>query len=88
MGGIIGKLFREFAVTLERGHCGLLLVSLTTTPMMCAQFLKPHDPSRHGRIYRASERAFELAAESMLTGLRWVLRHQWLMLGVTIGTFV
>jgi hydrophobe/amphiphile efflux-1 (HAE1) family protein len=87
LGGIIGKLFREFAVTLSVAIAVSMLVSLTSTPMMCAQFLKPHDPSRHGRIYRLSERAFNWLADEYATALRWVLRHQWLMLGVTIGTF-
>ena len=58
MGGIVGKLFREFAVTLSVAIAVSLLVSLTTTPMLCAQFLKSRDESRHGPIYRACERAF------------------------------
>jgi hydrophobe/amphiphile efflux-1 (HAE1) family protein len=88
MGGIIGKLFREFAVTLSVAIAVSLIVSLTTTPMMCAQFLKAHDTSRQGRFYRFSERAFRRLSDEYSAGLRWVLRHQWLMLGVTIGTFV
>ena len=88
MGGIIGKLFREFAVTLSVAIAVSLIVSLTTTPMMCAQFLKGHDIRRQGRFYRASERAFRWMADEYAVGLRWVLRHQWLMLGVTIGTFI
>ena len=88
MGGIIGRLFREFAVTLSVAIAMSLVVSLTTTPMMCAKFLKAHAPGGHGRIYRASERAFEWLSEEYSTGVRWVLRHQWLMLFVTIGTFV
>ena len=59
-----------------------LLVSLTTTPMLCAQFLKSRDESRHGPIYRSSERAFQWLHDEYAVGLRWVLRHQWLMLGV------
>ena len=88
MGGIIGKLFREFAVTLSVAIAVSLIVSLTTTPMMCAQFLKGHDTRRKGRFYHASERAFRWMADEYAVGLRWVLRHQWLMLGVTIGTFI
>jgi hydrophobe/amphiphile efflux-1 (HAE1) family protein len=88
MGGIIGKLFREFAVTLSVAIAVSLIVSLTTTPMMCATFLKTHDTSRQGRFYRFSERAFRRLSDEYSAGLRWVLRHQWLMLGVTIGTFV
>jgi multidrug efflux pump len=87
MGGIVGKLFREFAVTLSVAIAVSLLVSLTTTPMLCARFLKSRDESRHGRIYRASERAFDWLHNEYATGLRWVLRHQALMLCVLIGTF-
>ncbi len=88
MGGIVGKLFREFAVTLSVAIAVSLLVSLTTTPMLCARFLKSHDKSRHGRIYRATENAFNwLHGEYALT-LKWVLRHQWLMLIIVFGTVV
>jgi len=86
MGGIVGKLFREFAVTLSVAVSVSLLVSLTTTPMLCARFLKSRDESRHGPIYRASERAFLWMHNEYAHGLRWVLRHQWLILSVTIGT--
>jgi len=86
MGGIVGKLFREFAVTLSVAVAVSLLVSLTTTPMLCARFLKSRDESRHGAIYRASERTFMWMHDEYARGLRWVLRHQWLILGVTIGT--
>jgi len=88
MGGIIGELFREFAVTLSVAIAVSLIVSLTATPMMCAQFLKAHDASRHGHIYRTSDRAFRWLADEYSAGLRWVLRHQWLMLAVTVGTFI
>jgi multidrug efflux pump len=87
MGGIVGKLFREFAVTLSVAIAVSLLVSLTATPMLCAQFLKSRDESRHGRIYRASEQAFNWLHNEYAIGLRWVLRHQVLMLCVLIGTF-
>jgi multidrug efflux pump len=88
MGGIVGKLFREFAVTLSVAIAVSLLVSLTTTPMLCAQFLKSRDESRHGSIYRASERAFNWLHNEYAAGLRWVLRHQVLILCVVIGTVV
>jgi multidrug efflux pump subunit AcrB len=87
MGGIVGKLFREFAVTLSVAIAVSLLVSLTTTPMLCARFLKSRDESRHGRIYRASENVFNWLHNEYATGLRWVLRHQAVMLFVLIGTF-
>ncbi|MGA2809065.1 MAG: efflux RND transporter permease subunit, partial [Terracidiphilus sp.] len=86
MGGIVGKLFREFAVTLSVAIAVSLLVSLTTTPMLCARFLKSRDEARHGRFYRASERIFNWMHNEYATGLRWVLRHQALMLCVVIGT--
>jgi multidrug efflux pump len=88
MGGIVGRLFREFAVTLSAAIGVSLLVSLTTTPMMCAKFLRPLDQERHGRMYRASEWVFNWVLEHYGRGLRWVLRHQSLMLEVTIGTAV
>ena len=88
MGGIVGKLFREFAVTLSVAVAVSMLVSLTATPMLCAKFLKSHDESRHGPVYVLSERAFKWMHNEYATGLRWVLRHQWLILGVVIGTVV
>jgi multidrug efflux pump len=88
MGGIVGKLFREFAVTLSVAIAVSLMVSLTTTPMLCAQFLKSRDESRHGRIYRFSENLFLRLHYEYNSGLRWVLRHQAIMLCVLIGTFV
>ena len=86
MGGIVGKLFREFAVTLSVAIAVSMVVSLTTTPMLCARFLKSRDESRHGRIYRASEGAFNWLHSEYASALRWVLRHQWLILGVAVGT--
>lgn len=88
MGGIVGKLFREFAVTLSVAIAVSLLVSLTTTPMLCARFLKSQDESRHGRVYRLSERGFQWLHQEYDAGLRWVLRHQWLMLGVVFATVI
>jgi multidrug efflux pump len=86
MGGIVGKLFREFAVTLSVAIAVSLLVSLTTTPMLCARFLKSRDESRHGKVYKASEYAFNWLHSEYATGLRWVLRHQVFMLCVVAGT--
>lgn len=88
MGGVVGILFREFAVTLSVAIAVSLLVSLTTTPMMCSRFLRPANEAQHGRIYRASERVFQWMAEEYAAGLRWVLRHQVLILMVTIATFL
>jgi multidrug efflux pump subunit AcrB len=86
MGGIVGRLFREFAVTLSVAIGISLLVSLTATPMMCAKFLRPLKKEGHNWLYRLSEGAFNGLQTSYERGLRWVLRHQRLTLGVTIGT--
>jgi multidrug efflux pump len=88
MGGIVGKLFREFAVTLSVAIAISLLVSLTTTPMLCAKFLKARDESRHGPLYRFSEGAFNRLHYEYNSALRWVLRHQWLTLSVAVGAAV
>jgi len=85
MGGIVGKLFREFAVTLSVAIAVSLLVSLTTTPMLCAKFLKARDESRHGRIYRLNESAFNRVHYEYNSALRWVLKHQWLVLSIAVG---
>jgi multidrug efflux pump len=86
MGGIVGRLFREFAVTLSSAIGVSLLVSLTTTPMMCAKLLRPLNSESHGRFYRIGEKAFDSLRNVYAHGLRWVLRYQFLMLLVTIGT--
>ena len=86
MGGIIGRLFREFSVTLSVAIFVSLCVSLTTTPMMCARFLKSDKEIKHGRMYLAIERVFQWSVETYASGLRWVLRHQPFMLAVTGAT--
>ncbi len=86
MGGIVGRIFREFAVTLSVAVTISMIVSLTATPMMCAKLLKSEKTQRHNALYRASERGFEWLYEGYATTLRWVLRHQPLILGVTLGT--
>jgi len=86
MAGIVGRLFREFAVTLSVAIMVSLLVSLTTTPMMCAKFLKPHSKQKHNRIYLAGERAFDAMLAGYDRGVRWVLRHQRITLAITIAT--
>ena len=88
MGGLVGRLFREFAVTLSAAIGVSLLVSLTTTPMMCAQILKSTGEEKHGRLYRFSQAIFDGLLEIYRRCLTWVLRHQPLTLGVTIGTAV
>jgi multidrug efflux pump len=88
MGGIVGRLFREFAATLSVAIVVSLFVSLTATPMMCARFLRAGKPENQGRFNRASERVFEGMLSTYARGLRWVLRHQPLMVAVTAGTLV
>jgi multidrug efflux pump len=86
MGGIVGRLFREFAVTLSVAIAVSMVVSLTTTPMMCARLLKPHGEEKHGRIYRANEASFDWILKKYETSLAWVLKHQPLTLAVTLAT--
>jgi hydrophobe/amphiphile efflux-1 (HAE1) family protein len=76
MGGIVGRLFREFAVTLSIAIAVSLLVSLTTTPTMCAKFLRPPTDSGHNRFYRASEWVFDNMLATYSHSLKWVLKHQ------------
>jgi multidrug efflux pump len=73
MGGIVGRLFREFAVTLSTAILVSMVISLTTTPMMCAHLLKNGRTKKHGRIYMASERVFEWILSIYRRSLIWVL---------------
>jgi multidrug efflux pump len=75
MGGIIGRLFREFALTLSIAIMVSLVVSLTTTPMMCARLLKRQTHSGHGRVYRASEWLFDATLRRYERSLAWALDH-------------
>ena len=86
MGGMMGRLFREFAVTLSVAILVSLVVSLTTTPMMCARLLKAETGRTHGRLYRISERFFEGLRGGYAGSLGWVLRHPRSMLVVTLAT--
>ena len=86
MGGIVGRLFREFAVTLSAAIAVSLVVSLTVTPTMCAKFLRPARSEKHNPIYRASEWAFDKTLAIYTHSLEWVLRHQPLTLLVTVAT--
>jgi multidrug efflux pump len=85
MGGIVGRLFREFAVTLAVAITVSGLVSLTVTPMMASRFLQPPSERPRGRLYRWSERLFDSLASGYDRSLRAVLSHEWLMLGVVLG---
>jgi multidrug efflux pump len=88
MGGLIGRLFREFAITLAIAIGVSALLSLTLTPMMCAKLLRPIGQTRHGRTYQLSERFFKWLIGGYERGLKWVLRHQPLTLAVTVATFL
>ncbi len=85
MGGIVGRLFREFAVVLSVAIGVSLLISLSTTPMMCARFLRT-ETGKHNRLYRLSENAFNRLLRTYDISLCWVLRHQVLILLLTFGT--
>jgi multidrug efflux pump len=86
MGGIFGRLFREFAVTLAVAVGVSMVVSLTTTPMMCAYLLRSHSHEGHGWLYRANEWVFQSVLRLYELTLAWVLRHQFLILLVTLTT--
>ena len=86
MGGLVGRLFREFAVTLAMAILVSLLISLSLTPMMCSQFLKSAGEVRHGRLYQLSERLFQALVSFYGRTLGWVLRHQPLTLAVFLAT--
>jgi multidrug efflux pump len=86
MGDIVGRLFREFAITLSVTILVSAVVSLTLTPMMCAKLLK-HDPeAQNGRFYKLSERGFEAVISFYSRTLKWVLQHQTLTLIVAVLT--
>ena len=86
MGGMMGRIFREFAVTLSVAILVSLVVSLTTTPMMCAKLLRPRRSGPHGWWYRVSERIFEGMRGGYAQSLAWVLRHPRIMLATTLAT--
>jgi multidrug efflux pump len=95
MGGMVGRLFREFAMTLSAAITISLLVSLTTTPMMCAALLSPDKGRLHGSLYRASERVFTWMQSTYRSTLGWGLRHPRftltlavLTLGINVGLFI
>jgi multidrug efflux pump len=88
MGDIVGRLFREFAVTLSVTIIISALVSLSLTPMMAARLLKNPREAKHGRFYMASERFYEKVIEHYGTTLRWVLKHQTTTLLLTAAALV
>jgi multidrug efflux pump len=86
MGGIVGRLFREFAVVLSTAIMVSLVVSLTTTPMMCSRLLRHRRPDEHGRLYHLSERWFAWLLGAYERSLRPVLRHPAITLAILILT--
>jgi multidrug efflux pump len=86
MAGIVGRLFREFAITLSTAIIVSMLISLTTTPMMCAYLLKDERTIKHGRAYRITERGFTWMLSSYSRTLAWVLKHPAPMLTLLLLT--
>jgi multidrug efflux pump len=85
MGGYVGKLFQEFAVTVSVSLVLSLIISLTLTPMMCARLLRP-ETGRHGRLYQLSERGFDALLAVYERGLKVALRHRFVTMMVMLGT--
>jgi multidrug efflux pump len=86
MGGIVGRLFREFAVTLSTAILVSMIISLTTTPMMCAYLLRNEKDKKHGRVYMASEKFFDWVLSLYRRSLHWVLENPTLTLIVLLLT--
>ena len=85
MGGIVGRLFREFAITLSTAIVVSMIISVTTTPMMCAHLLKQHKKEeKHGRFYRISEKFFDGMLHGYRRSLEWVLQNPGLVLVILI----
>ena len=86
MGGIVGRLFHEFAITVTAAIVVSVVVSLTLTPMLCSRFLVSEHDRQHGRLYRAIEWCFDTLLDGYRRGLDVVLRHQFLTLSVFLAT--
>jgi len=86
MGGIIGRLFREFAITLSAAILMSMVISLTTTPMMCSRLMRSEKDVKHGRVYKWSEGLFATALDGYRRTLTWALDHPALMLLVFVAT--
>jgi len=86
MAGIVGRLFREFAITLSTAILVSMLISLTTTPMMCAYLLKDERTIEHGRAYRTTERGFTWMLSTYSRSLTWVLKHPWPIFALLVLT--
>jgi hydrophobe/amphiphile efflux-1 (HAE1) family protein len=88
MTGIVGRLFREFAITLSVSVVASAFVSLTLTPMMCSRLLKPEKEEKHGRFFQTTERGFAWMLAAYERGLKWVMAHQFFTLMVAVATLV
>jgi multidrug efflux pump subunit AcrB len=86
MGGLVGLLLREFAITVSVAILMSAFISLSLTPMMCARMLRDPRGQRHGRLYHLSESAFAALLAVYEAGLRWALRHRLVTLAATWGT--
>ena len=86
MSGIIGRLFREFSITIAMTIVVSAIVSLTLTPMMASRFLKAHDEEKHGRLYNITERGFEALANGYARGLDVAMRHSFVTLLIFLAT--
>src|SRR5207302_9524521 len=86
MGDIVGRMFREFAVTLSVTILISAVVSLTLTPMMCSRLLREKSRAREGRFYQASERLYQKVIDFYGLTLRWVLRYRVATLVVAVAT--
>ncbi len=88
MGGIVGRLFREFAITLSTAILVSMVISLTTTPMMCAYLLRDERKKKHGRVYMTTERMFDRILSWYRQSLHWVLENPGLTLTALFLTIV
>jgi multidrug efflux pump len=86
MAGIVGRLFREFAITLSTAIVVSMLISLTTTPMMCAYLFRDERTIKHGSAYRVTERGFTRMLSTYSRSLTWVLKHPWPIFALLILT--
>ena len=88
MGGIIGRLFSEFAVTLAVAILVSAFVSLSLTPMLCSRWLKPSHEAQHGRFFQITENAYESVLRAYDNSLKYVLQHQKIVLALCLGLVV
>jgi multidrug efflux pump len=86
MGGIVGRLFREFSITLSVAVLVSLVVSLTTTPMMCSRLLRQKDPATQGRLFRWSERVFDAMRDAYGRSLHWALANRGVVMVLLVAT--